>query len=110
MPIPDDTTYGAQRGDVSYDQGTQAFYTRATGAWRIQQPTFVRTISPNYPGSNTTLAAIRGQVYLQPFYVPQRMTLNKIFLLSNTNSGTVRFAVYADVSDSPNTGTKLVDS
>lgn len=58
----------------------------------------------------TTQATIRGQVYLVPFNVPQRMTLNKLFMLFTTPSGTARFAIYKDAGDTPATGTKVYDS
>ncbi len=111
MPIPDDTTYGAQRGDVAYDQTTQAFYTRATGAWRIQPSVYQNLIVPLHSiSAPNNLAPVRGIVYLQPFEVRQRGTLTKLTMPFVNVAGTVRFAIYQDTANTPVGGTKVWDS
>lgn len=78
---------------------------------RSQPQSYYGVLRSTFPfGNITNQTPIRGIVYLTPFSVPQRMILNQVFVQIATATGTMRFGIYGDVSNSPATGTKLFDS
>src|SRR5205823_6197007 len=107
----DDTNVAASRGEVRIDtDGT--LWTRATAAWKqYPQTQYWRLLGPmGQVSSISTQAAVRGMIYLTAFQVPQRMTIQKVYLNMNGVSGTVRFGLYADNTDTPAGGTKVADT
>jgi len=78
---------------------------------RSQPQGYHRVIRPQQSLMGTsTLTSVRGVVYFQPFEIHERVTIQKIYLIPSTPSGTIRFAIYDDNGDTPAGGTKLYDS
>lgn len=81
---------------------------------RSQPQSYYRVLAPktaifSFTGSSAT----RGMVYLLPFEVPQRMTINKFSLPIVTGGGSgysTRAALYLDNGDTPVGGSKVADS
>ena len=107
----DDTNVAASRGEVRMDtDGT--LWTRATAAWRQYPQTQSYAILTPQSGYtfSANLPVVRGQVYLVPIPIPQKLTIQKTFFAVNSGVGVGRFVLYADNGNTPVGGNKVWDS